>query len=44
MAIAPNELKNCLGQYMDVAETEPVIIEKSGRKNQFLYPLLCMKS
>jgi antitoxin Phd len=36
MSIAATELKNRLGQYMDIAETEPVIIEKSGRKKSVL--------
>jgi antitoxin Phd len=36
MDITATELKNRLGQYLDVAETEPVIIEKSGRKKSVL--------
>jgi antitoxin Phd len=36
MDITATELKNRLGQYMDAAETEPVIIEKSGRKKSVL--------
>ena len=31
MQITATELKNRLGQYLDVAETDPVIVEKSGR-------------
>ncbi len=29
--VTATELKNRLGQYLDVAETDPVIVEKSGR-------------
>lgn len=36
MVITATELKNRLGQYLDAAETEPVIIEKSGRKKSVL--------
>lgn len=36
MDVTATELKNRLGQYMDAAETEPVIIEKSGRKKSVL--------
>jgi antitoxin Phd len=36
MSIAATELKNRLGQYLDAAETEPVIIEKSGRRKSVL--------
>jgi antitoxin Phd len=36
MDITATELKNRLGQYLDAAETEPVIIEKSGRKKSVL--------
>jgi prevent-host-death family protein len=36
MDITATELKNRLGQYLDVAEREPVIIEKSGRKKSVL--------
>jgi prevent-host-death family protein len=36
MSITATELKNRLGQYMDIAETEPVIIEKSVRKKSVL--------
>jgi len=31
MQITATELKNRLGQYLDAAETDPIIIEKSGR-------------
>lgn len=31
MQITATELKNRLGQYLDAAETSPVLIEKSGR-------------
>ena len=31
MQITATELKNRLGQYLDAAETTPVIVEKSGR-------------
>jgi len=31
MQITATELKNRLGQYLDVAETDPVIVKKSGR-------------
>jgi antitoxin Phd len=31
MKITATELKNRLGQYLDAAETSPVLIEKSGR-------------
>ena len=31
MQITATELKNRLGRYLDVAETDPVIVEKSGR-------------
>ena len=31
MQVTATELKNRLGQYLDVAETDPVIVEKSGR-------------
>ncbi|WP_054114280.1 type II toxin-antitoxin system Phd/YefM family antitoxin [Marinagarivorans algicola] len=33
MHITATELKNRLGQYLDAAQLEPVIIEKSGREN-----------
>ena len=36
MDITATELKNRLGQYLDAAEREPVIIEKSGRKKSVL--------
>jgi antitoxin Phd len=36
MDITATELKTRLGQYLDAAETEPVIIEKSGRKKSVL--------
>ncbi len=36
MDVTATEFKNRLGQYMDAAETEPVIIEKSGRKKSVL--------
>jgi prevent-host-death family protein len=31
MQVTATELKNRLGQYLDAAETSPVLIEKSGR-------------
>ena len=31
MQVSATELKNRLGQYLDVAETDPVIVKKSGR-------------
>ncbi len=31
MQITATEFKNRLGQYLDAAETSPVLIEKSGR-------------
>ena len=31
MNVTATELKNRLGQYLDAAETDPVIVEKSGR-------------
>ncbi len=31
MQVTATELKNRLGQYLDAAETKPVIVEKSGR-------------
>jgi len=31
MQVTATELKNRLGQYLDAAETDPVIVEKSGR-------------
>ena len=31
MQITATELKNRLGQYLDIAETDPVVVEKSGR-------------
>ncbi len=36
MQITATELKNRLGQYLDVAETDPVIVEKSGRVKSVL--------
>ena len=36
MNISATELKNRLGRYLDKAETEPVIIEKSGRTKSVL--------
>jgi antitoxin Phd len=36
MQITATELKNRLGQYLDVAETDPVIIKKSGREKSVL--------
>ena len=36
MNISATELKNRLGRYLDRAETEPVIIEKSGRAKSVL--------
>ena len=31
MQVTATEFKNRLGQYLDVAETDPVVVEKSGR-------------
>ena len=31
MQITATEFKNRLGQYLDIAETDPVIVKKSGR-------------
>ena len=31
MKVTATEFKNKLGQYLDVAETDPVIVKKSGR-------------
>jgi len=36
MQITATELKNRLGQYLDVAETAPVFVKKSGRKKSVL--------
>ena len=36
MQITATELKNRLGQYLDIAETDPVIVEKSGRVKSVL--------
>jgi antitoxin Phd len=36
MDITATELKTRLGQYLDAAESEPVFIEKSGRKKSVL--------
>ena len=36
MNISATELKNRLGRYLDRAETEPIIIEKSGRAKSVL--------
>jgi len=33
MNVTATELKNRLGQYLDAAQLEPVIIEKSGRES-----------
>jgi len=33
MNVTATELKNRLGQYLDAAQVEPVIVEKSGREN-----------
>ena len=46
MQITATELKNRLGQYLEVAQREPVIIEKSGRENSVVlskrrYDQLC---
>ena len=31
MKVTATEFKNRLGQYLDMAETDPVVVEKSGR-------------
>jgi len=36
MQVTATELKNRLGQYLDMAETDPVIVEKSGRVKSVL--------
>lgn len=36
MNISATEFKNRLGRYLDQAETEPVVIEKSGRSKSVL--------
>lgn len=36
MQVTATELKNRLGQYLDAAETDPVIIKKSGRVKSVL--------
>ena len=36
MHITATEFKNRLGQYMDIAETDPVIVKKSGRAKSVL--------
>ena len=36
MQITATELKNRLGRYLDVAETSPVFVKKSGRKKSVL--------
>mgnify|MGYP000477650602 CR=1 len=36
MQVTATELKNRLGQYLDAAETDPVIVEKSGRVKSVL--------
>ncbi|MBX2809848.1 MAG: type II toxin-antitoxin system prevent-host-death family antitoxin [Cellvibrionaceae bacterium] len=36
MNVTATELKNRLGQYLDAAQLEPVIIEKSGRENSVM--------
>ena len=33
MNVTATELKNRLGQYLEVSQVEPVIIEKSGRES-----------
>ncbi len=33
MNVTATELKNRLGQYLEAAQSEPVIIEKSGRES-----------
>ncbi len=46
MHVTATELKNRLGQYLEMAQREPVIIEKSGRENSVVlskqrYDQLC---
>ena len=36
MKVTATELKNRLGRYLDVAETQPVQIQKSGREKAVL--------
>ncbi|OQY01092.1 MAG: hypothetical protein B6I26_05710 [Desulfobacteraceae bacterium 4572_130] len=36
MHVTATELKNRLGQYLDTAETDPVIVKKSGRVKSVL--------
>ena len=35
-SITATEFKNRLGQYLDLAETDPVLVEKSGRPKSVL--------
>lgn len=46
MNVTATELKNRLGQYLEMAQREPVIIEKSGRESSVVlskqrYDALC---
>jgi prevent-host-death family protein len=34
--VTATEFKNRLGQYLDMAETDPVLVEKSGRPKSVL--------
>jgi len=34
--ITATEFKNCIGRYLDVAETDPVLVQKSGRPKSVL--------
>ena len=36
--ITATEFKNRLGRYLDMAETAPVLVEKSGRPKSVLIP------
>jgi antitoxin Phd len=36
MLVTATELKSRLGQYLDIAETDPVIVKKSGRVKSVL--------
>ena len=36
MNVTATEFKNRLGRYMDAAETDPIIVEKSGRPKSVL--------
>ena len=37
MKVTATELKNRVGQYLDAAQIEPVIVEKSGRETSVIF-------